>query len=67
MGDDSRERGALSPGPGRMPTLGISLADAFIPFGTARYDFFGGNRAGNNLFGNSLVALKQEIAAGKKV
>ncbi len=30
---------------------------AFIPFGTARYDFFGGNREGANLFGNSLVAL----------
>jgi quinoprotein glucose dehydrogenase len=30
---------------------------AFIPFGTARYDFYGGNRAGDNLFGNSLVAL----------
>lgn len=30
---------------------------AFIPFGTARYDFYGGNREGNNLFGNSLVAL----------
>jgi quinoprotein glucose dehydrogenase len=30
---------------------------AFIPFGTARYDFFGGNRAGDNLYANSLVAL----------
>jgi quinoprotein glucose dehydrogenase len=30
---------------------------AFIPFGTARYDFFGGNRAGNNLYANSIVAL----------
>jgi quinoprotein glucose dehydrogenase len=29
----------------------------FVPFGTARYDFFGGNREGNNLFANSLVAL----------
>ncbi len=29
----------------------------FIPFGTARYDFFGGNRQGNNLYANSLVAL----------
>ena len=29
----------------------------FVPFGTARYDFFGGNRAGNNLFANSLVAI----------
>jgi quinoprotein glucose dehydrogenase len=30
---------------------------AFIPFGTARYDFFGGDREGDNLFANSLVAL----------
>jgi quinoprotein glucose dehydrogenase len=29
----------------------------FVPFGTARYDFYGGNRPGNNLFANSLVAL----------
>ena len=30
---------------------------AFIPFGTARFDFYGGNRPGANLFANSLVAL----------
>lgn len=30
---------------------------AFIPTGTARYDFYGGNRHGNNLFANSLLAL----------
>ena len=30
---------------------------AFIPFGSPRYDFYGGDRAGNNLYGNSLVAL----------
>jgi quinoprotein glucose dehydrogenase len=35
------------------PELGI----AFIPTGTARYDFYGGNRPGDNLFANSLVAL----------
>ncbi len=29
----------------------------FVPFGTARYDFFGGNREGNNLYANSLVAI----------
>jgi quinate dehydrogenase (quinone) len=38
---------------------------AFIPFGTARYDFYGGNRAGNNLFGNSLVAL--DARTGKRI
>src|SRR5262249_13701675 len=29
----------------------------FVPFGTARYDFYGGNRKGDDLFANSLVAL----------
>ena len=29
----------------------------FIPFGTARYDFYGVDRHGQDLFGNSLVAL----------
>ena len=29
----------------------------YIPTGTARYDFYGGNRHGQNLFGNSIVAL----------
>ena len=38
---------------------------AFIPFGTARFDFFGGNRAGNNLFANSLVAL--DARTGKRL
>jgi quinoprotein glucose dehydrogenase len=36
-----------------------------VPFGTARYDFFGGNRKGNNLFANSLVALDAET--GKRL
>jgi len=31
-----------------------------VPFGTARFDFYGGNRKGNNLFANSLVALDAE-------
>jgi quinoprotein glucose dehydrogenase len=30
---------------------------AFIPFGSPRFDFYGGDREGANLFGNSLVAL----------
>lgn len=29
----------------------------YIPFGTGRYDFYGGNRPGDNLFANSIVAL----------
>jgi len=38
---------------------------AFVPFGTARYDFFGGNRAGDDLFANSLVAL--DARTGKRL
>jgi glucose dehydrogenase len=38
---------------------------AFIPFGTARYDFYGANRHGQNLFGNSLVAL--DARTGKRL
>jgi quinoprotein glucose dehydrogenase len=30
----------------------------FVPTGSAAYDFYGGNRPGDNLFANSLIALK---------
>ncbi len=30
---------------------------AFIPFGSPRYDFYGGDRSGDNLYGNAIVAL----------
>ncbi len=43
------------------PELGI----AYIPTGTARYDFYGGNRPGDNLFANSIVAL--DARTGKRV
>jgi glucose dehydrogenase len=33
---------------------------AFIPTGTGRFDFYGGNRKGANLYANSLVALDAE-------
>jgi len=38
---------------------------AFIGFGTARYDFYGGDRKGNNLFANSLVAI--DAHTGKRI
>jgi len=38
---------------------------AYIPFGTARYDFYGANRHGQDLFGNSLVAL--DARTGKRL
>lgn len=37
----------------------------FLPIGSPGYDFFGGDRKGQNLFGNSLVALN--AATGKLV
>jgi quinoprotein glucose dehydrogenase len=37
----------------------------YIPFGTARFDFYGGNRVGNDLFGNSVVAL--DARTGKRL
>jgi quinoprotein glucose dehydrogenase len=38
---------------------------AYIPLGTARFDFYGGNRKGDNLFGNSLLAL--DVRTGKRL
>jgi glucose dehydrogenase len=38
---------------------------AYIPLGTARFDFYGANRKGNNLFGNSLLAL--DVRTGKRL
>ena len=37
----------------------------YIPTGTARYDFYGGNRHGANLFANSIVAL--DAKTGKRM
>jgi len=36
----------------------------FIPLGSPAFDFYGGNRKGENLFGNCLVAL--DAASGKR-
>ena len=38
---------------------------AYIPLGTARYDFYGANRKGNDLFANSLLAL--DVRTGKRL
>lgn len=37
----------------------------FAPIGSASYDFYGGDRAGNNLFSSSIVAL--EAGTGRRV
>ena len=41
-------------------TVDSELGMVYIPTGTPRYDFYGGNREGNNLFGNSVIALNAE-------
>jgi len=38
---------------------------AFFGFGSPRFDFYGGDRKGNNLFGNSLVAL--DARTGRRI
>ena len=38
-------------------TVDVETGTIYIPTGTARYDFYGANRVGNNLYGNSLLAL----------
>jgi quinoprotein glucose dehydrogenase len=38
-------------------TLDEARGIAYVPFGTGRFDFYGGDRPGQNLFANSLVAL----------
>ncbi|MBZ5677637.1 MAG: pyrroloquinoline quinone-dependent dehydrogenase [Acidobacteriia bacterium] len=46
-------------------TVDVKHGIAFIPLGTPRYDFYGANRKGDNLFGNSLVAL--DARTGKRL
>jgi quinoprotein glucose dehydrogenase len=44
-------------------TVDSNTGIAYIPTGTARYDFYGGNREGKNLYANSINAI--DIATGK--
>jgi quinoprotein glucose dehydrogenase len=46
-------------------TVDAELGIIYIPTGTARYDFYGANREGENLFGNSLIAL--DARSGKRL
>lgn len=46
-------------------TIDEEAGVVFIPTGTARYDFYGGNRPGNNLFANSILAL--DARTGKRL
>ena len=46
-------------------TIDKEMGIMFVPTGTARYDFYGGNRPGNNLFANSILAL--DARTGKRL
>ena len=68
-GADKWPEAALANGGGVHNWSELTVDDArgiaYIPFGTARFDFYGGNRIGDNLFGNSLVAL--DAKTGKRL
>ena len=69
FGADSWPDAALASGSGVHNWSELTLDEGrgivFIPTGTARYDFYGGNRHGANLFGNSIVAL--DAKTGKRI
>ena len=46
-------------------TVDTKLGIVYIPTGTARFDFYGGNRPGDNLFANSILAL--DARTGKRI
>ncbi|HEX7981812.1 MAG TPA: c-type cytochrome, partial [Gemmatimonadaceae bacterium] len=46
-------------------TVDVARGIVFVPLGSASPDFYGGERLGQNLFANSLVAL--EAATGKRL
>jgi glucose dehydrogenase/precorrin-6B methylase 2 len=45
-------------------TVDVDRGLVFLPIGSASYDFYGGDRAGHNLYSSSLVAL--DAATGKR-
>ncbi len=46
-------------------TIDAARGIVFVPLGSPTHDLYGGDRAGNNLFGNSLVAL--DARTGKRL
>jgi quinoprotein glucose dehydrogenase len=46
-------------------TVDTELGIIYVPTGTARYDFYGANRVGENLFADSLLAL--DARSGKRL
>ena len=68
-GADTWPAGARTRSGGANSWSGISIDHergiAYIPTGSATFDFYGGDRQGDNLFANSLVAL--DATTGKRI
>ncbi len=66
---DSWPKGAYKSIGGANSWAGISLdlkrKMIFVPTGSAAYDFYGGNREGDNLFANCIIAINAET--GKRI
>lgn len=64
FGGDTWPEGAVDTHGGANNWAGMALDESrgivYVPTGSAAPDFYGGDRAGDNLFANSLVALKAE-------
>ncbi|HRO46710.1 PQQ-binding-like beta-propeller repeat protein [Agriterribacter sp.] len=69
FGYDTWQEDAWKEAGGVNAWAGLSLDEAtgtvFLPLGSPAFDFYGGNRKGNNLFGNCLVALN--ALTGKRI
>jgi len=68
FGYDTWDKDAYKEAGGTNAWAGMSLDEengtVYIPLGSPAFDFYGGNRKGNNLFGNCLVAL--DAQSGKR-
>ncbi len=62
-GDSWRDRGGANPWSG--VTVDVQRGMAFVALGSAAFDFYGGDRHGDNLFANSIVAL--DARTGKRI
>jgi quinoprotein glucose dehydrogenase len=62
-GDSWRDRGGANPWSG--VTIDVKRGMAFVALGSAAFDFYGGDRHGDNLFANSVVAL--DARTGKRI
>ncbi|MCW3118043.1 MAG: pyrroloquinoline quinone-dependent dehydrogenase [Chitinophagaceae bacterium] len=69
FGFDTWDKEAYKEAGGTNAWAGMSVDEekgtVFIPLGSPAFDFYGGNRKGENLFGNCLVALDAETGLRK--